>query len=166
MVAWMRPTTVEGNALPSMISAGRIGVTSNWSKVPSSRSRATDSAVRIITCKSVMVPIKPGIMFQLVSRLPLYQARTLTLIGGGGEPVGRLPVVVEVADDGVDVADSGSGSIGVASVDDHLNVGRLTGVELACEVRTDTHDGQRVAVVDQVGDVGLPLDRGDALEDT
>ena len=69
-----------------MISDGRIGVTSNWSKVPSSRSRATDSAVSISTCSSVMVPIRPGIMFQLVSRLPLYQARTLTLSGGSVRP--------------------------------------------------------------------------------
>ena len=28
------PTNIEGNALPAMISNGRKGVTSNWSKVP------------------------------------------------------------------------------------------------------------------------------------
>ena len=35
----------EGSALPAMISTGRNGVTSNWSNVPCSRSRATDMAV-------------------------------------------------------------------------------------------------------------------------
>ena len=39
-----RPMRIEGTALPIMISVGRRGVTSSWSNVPCSRSRATDSA--------------------------------------------------------------------------------------------------------------------------
>jgi hypothetical protein len=37
--------STSGIAFPAMISTGRNGVTRGWSKVPSSRSRATDSAV-------------------------------------------------------------------------------------------------------------------------
>jgi hypothetical protein len=44
------PTSTGGMALPIMICVGVSGVTSNWSKVPCSRSRATDSAVSSSVC--------------------------------------------------------------------------------------------------------------------
>ena len=66
------------SALPAMISTGRKGVTSNWSNVPSSRSRATDMAVKSRVWSSVRVPIKLGIMCQRVSRFGLYHARNAT----------------------------------------------------------------------------------------
>ena len=78
---------IDGMALPAMISTGRNGVTSSWSKVPSSRSRATDMAVSSSVCISVSVPISAGIMFQRVSRLGLYQARATICTGGGGQAV-------------------------------------------------------------------------------
>ena len=64
-----------------MISAGRKGVTNNWSNVPCSRSRATDMAANSSVCSMVSVPIRPGIMFQRVSRLGLYHARVATWMG-------------------------------------------------------------------------------------
>ena len=74
-----------------MISTGRNGVTSNWSNVPCSRSRATDMAVSSSVCIIVSVPIKPGIMFQRVSRFGLYQARVVLRIGGPRFAVGGPP---------------------------------------------------------------------------
>src|SRR5882757_10898676 len=44
------PINIEGSALPIMISTGLKGVTNNLSKVPCSRSRATDIAVSNKVC--------------------------------------------------------------------------------------------------------------------
>ena len=47
---------------------------------------ATDSADSIKVDIKVMVPTRAGIRFQRVSKLALYQARGLTVIGGGARP--------------------------------------------------------------------------------
>ena len=75
-----------------MTSLGRNGVTRSWSKVPSSRSRATDMAVSIMVIIIVIVPISDGIMFQRVSRLGLYQARVVTRTRGTGQA--RAPTAI------------------------------------------------------------------------
>ena len=80
------PTSTGGSALPTMISSGDIGVTSNWSKVPCSRSRATDSAVKSSVCTMLSAAIMPGSRFQRVSRLGLNQARDSTASGAGARP--------------------------------------------------------------------------------
>ena len=71
-----------GMAFPTMISNGRKGVTSNWSNVPCSRSRATDMAVSISVPIIVSVPIRLGIMLQRESRLGLNQERVTIRTGG------------------------------------------------------------------------------------
>ena len=78
----IRPMSMMGMALPIMISVGENGVTSNWSKVPFSRSRATDSAASIRVCIMLSEAMRPGSRFQRVSRLGLYQARDSTVSGG------------------------------------------------------------------------------------
>ena len=85
-VDWLSPTSSEGRALPVMISAGRNGVTSNWSKVPSSFSRAIDIAVIRRISARVSVPTRLGRMLRRVSRFELYQARLVTFIGGPPPP--------------------------------------------------------------------------------
>ena len=146
VVACTMPMSIDGSALPAMISAGRNGVTSSWSKVPCSRSRATDMAVSSSVCISVSVPIRLGIMFQRVSRLGLYQARLVTWTGGR---LGRghvPPVGVERLDDGADVAQRGAGGVGVAAVGDHLHVGRLARKQPPLEVLVDLdHEQARAA---------------------
>ena len=87
LVAWTAPTIIEGDGLADDdLGTAASGVTWSWSKVPCSRSRATDSAVSIMVWIKVSVPISAGIMFQRVSRLALYQARTIGCTAGGGRP--------------------------------------------------------------------------------
>ncbi len=81
-----------------------------------------------------------------------------------GEAMRPLPVGVEGADDGGDVAERRPRRVGVAAVDDDLDVCSLAGGEPAGEIRSDAHDDEGVAVVDQPGDVGRAVDGGDALE--
>ena len=69
------PISTGARALPAMISYGDIGVTINISKVPCSRSRATDNAVIINVCKKANEAISAGMIFQRDSKLGLYQAR-------------------------------------------------------------------------------------------
>ena len=71
----VRPIMMDGMALPIMTSIGENGVTSNWSKVPFSRSRATDRADSISVWIMLSEAISPGRRYQRVSRLGLYQAR-------------------------------------------------------------------------------------------
>jgi very-short-patch-repair endonuclease len=61
---------------------GVSGVTSNWSKVPCSRSRATDSAASSKVWIMLNAAISAGIKFQRDSRLGLNQARRSTLTAG------------------------------------------------------------------------------------
>ena len=147
-VACTVPTSIDGSALPAMISAGRNGVTSNWSNVPCSRSRATDMAVSSSVCIMVSVPIRLGIMFQRVSRLGLYQARLDHLDRRPGLAVVRLPVGVERLDDGADVAHGDAGGVGVAAVGDHLHVGRQPGEQPPLEVLADLDHEQGALLVD------------------
>ena len=72
--------------LPIRISTGRSGVTSSWSKVPASRSRATESEVTTRVTTRVSSPTIPGTMNQRDSRLGLYQGRIERLTGAPGCP--------------------------------------------------------------------------------
>ncbi len=80
------PIRKPGSALPTRISTGRNGVTSSWSKVPCSRSRATESAVVSMVTSSVMTPMIPGMKNQRLSRLGLNQARVSSRAGREGDP--------------------------------------------------------------------------------
>ena len=73
---------IPGSDLPMRISTGRSGVTRSWSKVPASRSRATDRAVTTRVTTRVRSPTMPGTMNQRDSRLGLYQARISSRAGG------------------------------------------------------------------------------------
>ena len=81
MVDWISPMLTEGTALPMRICSGVSGVTSSWSKVPCSRSRATDRAASISVCNMLSEAISAGMMFQRDSRLGLNQARRTTEMG-------------------------------------------------------------------------------------
>ncbi len=59
---WKRPIIIGGISLPIRISWMRSGETISWSKVPSSRSRAIDSAVTIRPISSAMLAIRFGTM--------------------------------------------------------------------------------------------------------
>ncbi len=74
-VASSRPMTMPGMAFPISISTGRRGVTSSWSKVPASRSRATESAVTNRVTTRVSRPTMPGTINQRDCKFSLYQAR-------------------------------------------------------------------------------------------
>lgn len=76
------PMIRPGIALPSRISVGVNGVTSNWSKVPCSRSRATDKADTVIVTTKVNRPTMPGTINQRLSRFGLNQARSTSSAGG------------------------------------------------------------------------------------
>ena len=65
--------------MPTRICAGDSGVTSSWSKVPCSRSRATDSAASSSVCVRLRLATSVGISDQRESRLGLYQARETTV---------------------------------------------------------------------------------------
>ena len=52
--------------------------------MPSSRSRATDSAVTTSPISVVRMATRPGTVFQVVSRLGLNQTRAATRLAGGG----------------------------------------------------------------------------------
>ena len=75
MVDCISPTITDGTALPTRICIGVSGVTSNWSKVPCSRSRATDSAASSSVCIRLSEAISVGIRDQRDSRFGLNQAR-------------------------------------------------------------------------------------------
>lgn len=83
---------MPGTALPTSTSAGRYGATSNWSKVPCSRSRATDSAVTSSVTTSVTMARMPGTKNLRLSRLGLYHAR-ITRFAGGPAPEMRCSTV-------------------------------------------------------------------------
>ena len=147
-----------------MISKGRKGVTSSWSKVPCSRSRATDIAVSIMVWISVSVPIMPGIMNQRVSRFGLYQARATSCTRRRRDAVVVTPVDVELLDDARDIAHRRAGGVGIAAVGDHLHVRALAGQQAPLELLVDLHDQQRAARVDQGLDVARALQVRDSLE--
>ena len=89
--------TKPGNALPSRISAGRKGVTSSWSNVPCSRSRATDSAVTSVVTTSVSSPTMPGTMNQRLNRFGLNHARVSSRACAPGPPVCRSQSALNAA---------------------------------------------------------------------
>ena len=62
--ASITPISSPGRPLPSRMSIGRIGVTSNWSNVPVSRSRATDSPTTSRVTTWVSRATMPGTMNQ------------------------------------------------------------------------------------------------------
>lgn len=72
----MVPMTSAGSDLDTMISGVEVGDTSNWSNVPSSRSRAIDSEVINSALKKANMPERPGTMNQRYVRLGLNQLRT------------------------------------------------------------------------------------------
>src|SRR3546814_8116640 len=78
----MVPMTSAGKDLDRMISGVEVGETSNWSKVPSSRSRAIDSEVMSSALKNARMPERPGTMNQRYVRLGLNQLRTATGVAG------------------------------------------------------------------------------------
>ena len=148
-----------------MISTGRNGVTSNWSNVPCSRSRATDMAVSRIVCSSVSVPIRLGIMLQRVSRLGLYHARRdnpnrRVRPGLGGPPVGiecfddggrrnpaRSPAVLELRPSAITWTSA-----------------RQARHQPPLEILVDLDGQQRSPVVDHGSQVGGPIQVGHAAE--
>ena len=75
------PTTSPGTALPMRISTGLSGVTSSWSKVPASRSRATERAVTTRVTIMASRAMIPGTMNHWLSRLGLNQARMVSWAG-------------------------------------------------------------------------------------
>src|SRR3546814_5266584 len=81
----MVPMTSAGKDLDRMISGVEVGETSNWSKVPSSRSRAIDSEVMSSALKNARMPERPGTMNQRYVRLGLNQLRTATGVAGRSE---------------------------------------------------------------------------------
>ena len=82
--ACMIPVTTEAVPLPSRISPGVYGATRSWSKVPSSRSRAMESAPERMELMSTSTAMRPGTMNQRVMRLGLNQARDS--VSTGEEP--------------------------------------------------------------------------------
>ena len=58
------PIASAGSDLEMMISGVEVGDTSNWSKVPSSRSRAIDNEVIKSELNSARMPVSPGTMNQ------------------------------------------------------------------------------------------------------
>src|SRR3546814_20076619 len=78
----MVPMTSAGKDLDRMISGVEVGETSNWSKVPSSHSRAIDSEVMSSALKNARMPERPGTLNQRYVRLGLNQLRTATGVAG------------------------------------------------------------------------------------
>ncbi len=85
-VASSVPITSPGSAFPISSSGGRNGVTSSWSNVPASRSRATESAVTTSVTTSVSSATIPGTMNQRDNRFSLYNARVSSRPGACGKP--------------------------------------------------------------------------------
>src|SRR3546814_917369 len=83
------PIASAGRDLDTMISNVEVGDTINWSKVPSSRSRAIDSDVSISALKNARMPTRPGTMNHRQTRWGLNQCST----AGGGAAVDRKSVV-------------------------------------------------------------------------
>ena len=63
---WTRPIITGGINLPIRISMGVSGVTRSWSKVPFSRSLATDNPARTMTCVRASMAIRDGRNIQRV----------------------------------------------------------------------------------------------------
>ena len=61
-VAWNMPTTSTAKILPIMIISGVRGETRSWSRVPCSRSLATDRAVRMSALTVRMMATRLGRM--------------------------------------------------------------------------------------------------------
>ena len=78
------PMSTAGTVLPIRISIGCNGDTNNCSKVPSSRSRAIDSAVTINPISAVSTATIAGTVFHNVSKFGLNQARLTNAVPGGG----------------------------------------------------------------------------------
>lgn len=73
--ACMEPVMTVAMPLPSRISPGLYGATRSWSKVPSSRSRAMESAPERMELIRARTAMRPGTMNQRVMRLGLNQER-------------------------------------------------------------------------------------------
>ena len=96
MFALISPTMMPGSALPIRISAGRNGVTSNCSKVPSSRSRASDSALISSDMIIDRMQTRPGRMNHVLSSVGLNQSRVSNTSGGlrpGCRSCAKLPTM-------------------------------------------------------------------------
>ena len=91
-------------------------------EVPSSRSRATDSAVSIRVCSIVSGPISAG-----THHLSGFEIRVVPDAGGHldrwtDHPVRRPPIGVERIDDRSDVAGCSARGVRVTSVSDNLHL--------------------------------------------
>ena len=124
------PISRAGTVLPTMISRGDSGETSNCSNVPSSRSRATDSAVTIRPISVVKMATRPGTVFQVLSEFGLNQIR-------GGHDAGRRmaqgalsQLVVEAGDDVGGIAGHDLRGVRAAAVENQLHAGRPAGATL------------------------------------
>ena len=72
--------------MPIRISKGCRGETRSCSKVPISRSRATDREVRMRLMTVDRMQIRLGTVYHINSRLGLNQLRVSRATGGGGVP--------------------------------------------------------------------------------
>ena len=157
------PIKNDGSALPAMISIGRNGVTSSWSNVPSSRSRATDMAVSNSVCNIVSVPINAGNHVPARDQVRVVPGARLEA-NGRRHPVLAPPVGVEVVDDRADSRRRSSGGVRVAAVGDHLHVRRLACQQAPFKIVFDLQHHERAAIVDVVLDVVVSSQVGHALE--
>ena len=90
MSKWIIVSPSTGIVLPSMNSAGRIGLTRSWSSVPISRSRTTPSAVSRSPIMNMSTPMTAGTLKKRLSKLGLNQARERRSI----PRVALVPVIV------------------------------------------------------------------------
>ena len=77
-----KASPIGGTALPTRISSGVSGDTSNCSNVPSSRSRATDRAVRISAVIASRIDSSEGRVAISESPFGLNQTRVVSVVSG------------------------------------------------------------------------------------
>ena len=115
------------------MSTCRIGVTSSWSKVPASRSRATERPTTSKVTTWVSSATMPGTMNQCESSARVVPRTHVEHRRRRGRRRGPHPVKAEIGDDRVGVAADQERGVGVAAIDDQLHRRRLVPQQIAGE---------------------------------
>ncbi len=91
MVVCTSPTATYGSSLPIINSIGRTGVVISSSRLPRSRSRTRDTAVKITIVRLRITPINAGTICTAVRRSGLYSVNTSRVRGLAGSRVTGFP---------------------------------------------------------------------------
>ena len=90
----------------------------------------------------------PGTMNHRESRFGLNHARSSSTVEGGIPPCSAICCLIERGHDGLGIAYGQASRVGVSPVQDDLDVGRPSALQVGCKVGAYVHRHQRGLLID------------------